>query len=224
MKKILITPFFLFSSSLYATPYLEYQYGIVTTNHDYSAFFPADNLSIAPKEETRGRGVVIGFKGNDGFSVELNYKQFDSDNALTTELGVLPHTFPGNTVTDASQTRNWNTKLNAEQISLSSMYFSKLSDSVSLKAGLGLSLARYTHRFASTDTFIAQDSVLHSGLEEVVIRGGTGEETDNAIGVISSVQLNYNIWGHINIGALAQFQIDHVLNSRQLMLSLSYQL
>lgn len=201
--------------------YAGLEYGIGAVEQDYRTNFAGDNVSLKPGGRTDVGGAFVGYRFENNFGVEFGYNQYKAKDSFGKNMGVVDHTFTeGGTAQKATQERGWDASSKAHQYILKPVYFMPLNDKLTLKTGLGLTMTQYSYNAGSGDEF---EAVANDDLEQTISRVGGAHHTENAVGGIASVGLNYNVYKGLDLGVSAQYQFDHVANVSELLFSATYQ-
>ncbi|MCF1428153.1 MAG: AcfA family outer membrane beta-barrel protein [Shewanella sp.] len=201
--------------------YTGLEYGISSVDQDYHTNFPKDKVNVKPGGGTDIGGAFIGYRFENNLGVEFGYNQYKAKDSFGKNMGVVEHLFTeSGSALQANQERSWDANTTAHQYSVKPVYFMPLTDKFTLKAGLGLVLTHYSYHSGSEDEF---EAVGNDDLEQTISREGGEHHTENAVGGIASVGLNYNVYKGLDLGVSAQYQIDHVANVSELLLSATYQ-
>ncbi|MGI2259975.1 AcfA family outer membrane beta-barrel protein [Shewanella sp. GXUN23E] len=201
--------------------YAGLEYGIGAVDQDIHTNFAGDNVNLKPGGRTDIGGAFIGYRFENNFGVEFGYNQYKAKDSHGENMGVTKHDFGnGAGAVDATHERGWDANTKAHQYIIKPVYFMPLTDSLTLKTGLGLTMTQYHYTSGSADEY---EAVANDDIEQTVSRVGGEHRTENAVGGIASVGLNYNVYKGLDLGVTAQYQIDHVANASELLFSATYQ-
>ncbi len=201
--------------------YAGLEYGIGAVEQDYHTNFAGDNVNLKPGGRTDVGGAFIGYRFDNNFGVEFGYNQYKAKDSFGKNMGTTDHVFTeGKPGVSATHERDWSANTKAHQYIVKPVYFMPLNDKLTLKTGLGLVLTQYSYHAGSEDEF---EAVTNDDLEQTITRAGGAHHTENAVGGIASVGLNYNVYKGLDLGVAAQYQFDHVGNVSELLFSATYQ-
>ena len=207
MKKYLFLLLAATSTSAFAMPYVGFEYGITSIDHNYSTSYPSDNVSLTPDDSSYSFSGLIGYRFND-YGLELGYKSSES---VDSRSQMLVSDRPG-----YAQTRKWDTELNAKQFTFKPVYFYYPFDELQIKIGLGLTYTQYQYNSSSEDEY---ESIFDDDVQSTIERSSGESNKDNALGGIVSVGIYYMQFRDIAYGFSASYQVDSVVTSTSFMFS-----
>lgn len=220
MKKLLILPLMVVAPSVFAAPYVGVQYGVASVSQDHSTHFNNDNVTLKPDGSSDVVGAFVGYQFNDNLALEFGYSQYKAEDSHSVLNKNLDYLFPGTQKPQtATHETEWDAHLKAHRYTLQPFYLLPLTDSIKLKAGLGLTLTQYSYHSAANDEY---EAIANDDIEHTVARAGGEHKDENAVGGVATLGLDYRVCPHFNVGMTAQYQADHIANATEFMLNASY--
>lgn len=213
MKKILLPLLVTCSFSAAAAPYVGVEYGMGTTTHDFQPAFNADNVQLDPKQEDGIASGFVGYAFNDAWALELGYSQFELSDSHSKYLGMT--TVNGQVYTHEL---DWDSSVDAKQISLLPVYTYELNEKWSAKLKAGLT---YTQYKASAGKYEEFELVANDDIEHGKTLSHTSSTTDS-VGALVSAGVEYRILSRLAIGANAKYQTDSFASTASFNIGTTY--
>ena len=191
------------AACLQASMYVGIEAGMASISSDeFKTTFTADNKTVDSAGSTENFGGFVGYKFTSELAIELGFNQFDSDDDVEQNMGIVTK----NSLL-YSQERKWKSDLTAKQFTLSGAYFHNFSENLQLKGLLGLSSTQYKYTSSSKDEL---ELVINDDIEINEVRPGGETKSEDELGFILGVGLEYMVYKGLSLGADVKYQSDSI--------------
>ncbi|MEZ8858744.1 AcfA family outer membrane beta-barrel protein [Vibrio sp. 10N.247.311.51] len=205
MKKIVLIAILL-PSAAFANPYLGFEYGVGSVEHDYQPV--VKDRVLKPKIDEGIIGGFVGYKFNEHWALELGYREYEVDDSIEVESFDSQYEYE----------EDWDAKASAKQLSIMPIYTVYSNQNWKLNVGAGVSYTMYDSHASYTKTrerhFI--------GNEEVIEYQGKSDD-NNLWGGVVSTSLNYFVTPQISLGTEVKYQIDDYASLASLSFKMAYE-
>lgn len=200
-KTLLLITALCHSACLQASMYVGIEAGAASISSDeFKTTFTADKKTLNPTGSTTNFGGFLGYKFTPNLAIELGFNQFDKDDDTEQNMGLV--TRGSNQYT---KERQWDSNLTAKQFTLSGAYFHNFSENLQLKGLLGLSSTQYKYTSSSKDEL---ELVINDDIEIYDYRPGGETKSEDEVGFMLGVGLEYMVYKGLSLGANVKYQSD----------------
>ncbi len=161
--------------------------------------FSEDNKKMDPDALKTAFGVYVGHQFNNNWALEIGYNQFTLDYESEYNLGM-----------DGSylQTREWDGKINAKQVSIASVYSHDFNKKWALKLKAGLMYSQYHTKMSSHD----EKEDTFDVLPDINEYRYSSSVREYHLGALGAVGIDYKITKNFVIGGSTKYMYDNKMS------------
>jgi accessory colonization factor AcfA len=210
MKKVLIATSIatslLIALPAVSSPYVGLEIGAPVLSGDIETEYAGEQLKAEAKDAVFS--AFVGYQFNNAWGVELGYRQYEMEDSASKD------TPEGS---DWTKEEEWESNIDAKQISLMPTYSYHINEDWKLKAGIGLTYTQYDQKLE-----YSSELEHNTNDTEKDYTSNSVSDDNNQWGGIASVGVEYNIYSNFTVGASAKYQADDYSDALFLNLSTAY--
>lgn len=213
MKKSLLSLLVICSFPTLAAPYIGLEYGVSSSNTDFSSAFKAEGVNLDPKADDGIMSAFLGYSFTPSWALELGYSQFDLDDSQSKNLGIA--NVGGK---DYHHEMEWDSSVKAKQISLAPVFTYALNSDWTTKLKAGLTYTQYKSSESKSEDYelVTNDDV------EMDNNLFHRSSDSNEIGAMLALGTEYTVLPQLTVGANVKYQLDNYANTASLNLGTTY--
>lgn len=202
-----------FVGGVKASPYVGLEYGFGSVSHDNKVKF-SDSKVLDPKLDGGILNGYLGYSFNSTWSIELGYSQFDLDDGISENKGLVT----GNDGNTYLYEVDWDASIKAKQLSLTPVYTQKINNKWSLKYKLGLTYTEYKSKQGIYEEYelITNDDI------ESTVPIVHEQSKQNKLGGLVSIGSEYEVIKDLAVGANIKYQFDSFAQTGSINIGATY--